>query len=686
MSPFTSALRSFQSGRLTLEELLSEIYRQLATEKASPTALLEALEAQRLAQPLPSGAHEAILNRIVNWPQDPTVITGSPEAQKGNRLPVAGDVLQGRFSLVKLIGEGGMSRVFKAIDLRRVEAGAADPYIAVKVLTEPFSEYFGSITSLQREAHKLQNLAHPNIVRVIDCDRDGQTVFMTMEHLAGESLQQKLRARGASGIDRSAAESVVIAAAKALEYAHDNHIVHGDLKPGNIIITAQGAVKVIDFGMARFLSRPGDTQEHPDIRPGQVPKAVTPRYASPQLLAGQDPKPTDDVYALACIAYELLSGKHPFARNGEPGMSDRRRQPPRPPGMPAQRYATLVKALAFDRKDRTATVRQFLAEFTAKHRGFRVKPWVWIGMALIIVALGALYRLVPLHRIGAGPPGASAAVPGTVIRDCPTCPLMTILPTGRFTQGAGTGDPDVLPFERPQHPVIIGYPLAMSSDDVTVGEFRQFVQATHREMFGCNTYDGQWRFRTTAGWEAPGFAQSANHPVTCVSWNDAVAYAQWLSQKRGHAYRLPSASEWEYAARAGTGLTQPWNSKAADACEYANVADQNAAQRFPGLEVFPCNDGYVNTAPVGSFKANAFGLNDLLGNVFEWVEDCWHADYIGAPADGSARMDGDCKEHELRGGSWFSSPRFVNAPYRNRFEAGYRSSSVGFRLVREAGK
>jgi formylglycine-generating enzyme required for sulfatase activity len=113
------------------------------------------------------------------------------------------------------------------------------------------------------------------------------------------------------------------------------------------------------------------------------------------------------------------------------------------------------------------------------------------------------------------------------------------------------------------------------------------------------------------------------------------------------------------------------------------VADQSAAQRFPGWETFPCNDGYVSTAPVGSFKANAFGLSDLLGNVFEWVEDCWHPDYNGAPRDGSARLDGDCKEHELRGGSWFSAPRFVNASYRNRFETDYRSSAVGFRLVRE---
>jgi formylglycine-generating enzyme required for sulfatase activity len=212
------------------------------------------------------------------------------------------------------------------------------------------------------------------------------------------------------------------------------------------------------------------------------------------------------------------------------------------------------------------------------------------------------------------------------------------------------------------------------------------VEATRREMPGCNTYDGEWRYQATASWQAPGFSQSADHPVACTSWSDAVAYAQWLSQKSGHAYRLPSASEWEYAARAGADSSQPWAPDASGACSDANVADQSAAQRFPGWNTFPCSDGYVNTAPVGSFKANAFGLNDLLGNVFEWVEDCWHPDYIGAPTDGSARRDGDCTEHELRGGSWFSSPRFVDASYRNRFETDYRSSAVGFRLVREVSR
>jgi formylglycine-generating enzyme required for sulfatase activity len=261
---------------------------------------------------------------------------------------------------------------------------------------------------------------------------------------------------------------------------------------------------------------------------------------------------------------------------------------------------------------------------------------------------------------------------------------MRVLPIGRFRQGAEDGVTDAS--ESPAHEVVINYSLAMSATDVTVAEFREFATTTRRDLTGCNVYDGHWQFQKNAGWQAPGFAQSDAHPVTCVSWDDAVAYAGWLSQKGGHQYRLPPASEWEFAARAGGAEVRPWGGNQAAACADANVADEKAGQRYPGWSVFPCNDGYANTAPVGSFKANAFGLRDLLGNVFAWVQDCWHDDYVGAPGDGAPRQDGSCEERELRGGSWFTAPQFVTASYRNRFAHGYRSSTVGFRVVREIDK
>jgi formylglycine-generating enzyme required for sulfatase activity len=273
--------------------------------------------------------------------------------------------------------------------------------------------------------------------------------------------------------------------------------------------------------------------------------------------------------------------------------------------------------------------------------------------------------------------------PGTVIHDCPTCPALTVVPKGRFKQGSDRAGGITASFEKPPHWVLIGQSFAISTNAVTVDEFRAFIAATGRDMRGCETYDDKWRYRPEASWENPGFVQTGSHPVTCVSWDDAKAYAGWLSTTTGHRYRLPSAADWEYAARSGGEAVQPWNTDGSGACASANVADQRAAHRYPGWTVFACDDGYVYTAPVGSFKANSFGLNDMLGNVFQWTDDCWHADYTGLPTDGSARTYGDCSERELRGGSWFTTPDFVRASYRNHFRANYRASSVGIRLVRD---
>jgi formylglycine-generating enzyme len=308
----------------------------------------------------------------------------------------------------------------------------------------------------------------------------------------------------------------------------------------------------------------------------------------------------------------------------------------------------------------------------------------WVGAGVLVLAIG--FWLFTRHSaVTPQVPVAAAltvAEAGTVLHDCPSCPDLTVVPAGRFKQGAARADSGP-GFERPQHWVIIGRPFAMSTNAITVDQFDAFIAASGRDMEGCETYDGEWKARPKGSWKNPGFTQSGTHPVTCVSWNDAKAYAEWLSAKAGHEYRLPSASEWEFAARAGREESRPWSADGSSACANANLADKSALRAYPGWTAVNCDDGYVYTAPVGSFKANAFGLNDMLGNVFQWTEDCWHADYVGAPIDGSARTDGECSEHELRGGSWFSNPGYVRADYRNDFAADYRTSSVGIRLVRD---
>ena len=323
------------------------------------------------------------------------------------------------------------------------------------------------------------------------------------------------------------------------------------------------------------------------------------------------------------------------------------------------------------------------------------RPWKMpaspraLGIAgAVIIAVIAVWTFshrtsTPLEAAKVPVLAAAAHNPGTTLHDCPACPAMTVLPAGRFKQGSPSGSGGAPSFEQPQHWVVIGKPFAMSTTPVTVDQFAAFVAANGREVQGCDVYDGAWKHRAERNWKEPGFSQTGAHPVTCVSSNDAAAYAGWLSAQTGHKYRLPSASEWEYAARAGGEAVQPWGAIAADACRYANVADQSASDQYPGWQVFGCDDAYVNTSPVGTFEANAYGLKDMLGNVLQWTEDCWNADYAGAPVNGSARTDGDCGQRELRGGSWFSSPDFVRANYRTHFAADYRANSIGIRVVRE---
>jgi len=233
--------------------------------------------------------------------------------------------------------------------------------------------------------------------------------------------------------------------------------------------------------------------------------------------------------------------------------------------------------------------------------------------------------------------------------------------------------------ERPVHRVGV-QSFAVGVHEVTVSEFGRFVEGTGHSTGGsCRVFTGgQWELRNGFGWRNPGFGQGGGHPVVCVSWDDARAYAEWLSRSTGRRYRLLSESEWEYVARAGTVTARWWGEGESGQCVRANGADAGAGLSW-GVG---CIDGHSRTAPVGSYGANAWGLHDVLGNVWEWTADCWNVSYAGAPADGSAWEYGSCSLRVLRGGAWVSEPGYLRSAYRVRYNSGSRYSVVGFRVAR----
>ena len=289
----------------------------------------------------------------------------------------------------------------------------------------------------------------------------------------------------------------------------------------------------------------------------------------------------------------------------------------------------------------------------------------------------------------------AAPRPGSVFQDCADCPRMVVIPAGEFTMGSPAQESGRGVDEGPQRQVAVAL-YALGRSEVTVAEFRRFADESGYQTEaerdaraqGCSGFiyadpsAASPGAQAVTSWRSPGLAQADSHPVLCVSWNDARAYAQWLSKKTGRRYRLPSEAEWEYAARAGSVSARYWGDDPVQACRFANVADQSRFQTWGFGQRHECTDGHYFTAPAGGYSPNRFGLHDMLGNAWEWTEDCWNASYAGAPADGSAWLAGDCAQRVLRGGSWSTVPRFARSATRYRNNADHRDNLTGFRLAR----
>ena len=611
-------------------------------------------------------------------------------------LPV-GTVLERGFVIRSVLGRGGFGVTYMAEHTgigRRValkehfpEQFAVRQGLSVRPMSAGAHMFKWGLDRFLDEARRLGRFKHPSIVDVTDVFEANGTAYMALAYEDGETLGRWLGRLGRPPTQVEL-DRILKPILDALEHVHGHGILHRDIAPDNIMLRRNGTPVLIDFGAARHALAEKSQTLTGIVKHGYSPPEQYSRSAARH-------GPWSDIYALGATLYRAITGAAPQeapdrilgdtvgdlsklgAKSYRPSflasvMQALALQPEaRPQSVKAWRLALLTSPL----RDATKaagrspeTPRPRIGPGTAPAPSGHIKPpppsrtpWGAVGAAalalLLLAGSGYYYARVLLPakeaaRLKSAEEEARRRNPaltvtpgsGQSFRDCPTCPEMVVVPAGRFTMGSPASESERQNVEGPQRQVTITRPFAVGKFEVTFAEWDSCVADR-----GCtHTPETSWG--------------RGRQPVMRVSWNDAKQYVAWLSRKTGKNYRLLSEAEWEYAARAGSTTRYFWGDTFS-----RNRANENKGQ----------------TVEVGEYEANAWGLHDVHGNVWEWVEDCWHDSYEAAPSDGSSWVKA-CTDNGrvFRGGSWNDFTWFLRSAQRVREPPDHRHHNVGFRVGR----
>jgi len=567
-------------------------------------------------------------------PATPPTLPPAPPPGPGGRhhLPVGGG-----YQLLRLLGRGSFGEVWLAEAPGGVE-------VAVKLITRSLKEQ-----ATQRELNilkQIKQLRHQNLLGLQAFFPLQDRLVIVLEFADGGSLADRLedcRKAGMEGIPPAELLAYFREAAEALDYVHGHRLQHRDIKPENLLLLGRH-VKVADFGLARMLER-GILET--------ASQAGTMLYRAPEVWNGKLSIHSDQ-YSLAVTYACLRLGRPPFHYElleqliyaifqGKPDLDP----------LDDAEQQVLLKAMAKKPEERHANCREFVQALEA----------------------------------------ALAALPARVVNSIGM--EFVLIPAGKFKMGSPESDKDAYDDEKPQHEVEITQPFYLGKYEVTVGQFKRFVQEAPYQTEAEKDGEGGWGYNADTGtfegckakytWKNPGWTQSDEHPAVNVTWNDAVAFCEWLSKKEGRKYALPTEAQWEYSCRAGT-TTRYSSGDDEDSLQgVANIADQSFKEKHADASwAKSWRDGYPFTSPVGKFRPNAFGLCDMHGNVWEWCADVFDANYYkNSPLRDPPGPAGNAGAFRvIRGGSFGFPPRNCRAASRYWYVPAVRLVFLGFRVVR----